>query len=177
MEEQGRKEGLQLAIRRNRGKQVLPVFLTNLSTTLKRPRECIALLDLETTDHVWETYRNRFHQCLDGRTACFQKQCPATKVQDVASVLAQLKNRLTNLQIFLLRIDSEFCGAVECTINEILENAFELVSLDQEELRACDKEGRCGLFFEYYTERYSSGCVEEYRVILWGDEWLEAVNN
>jgi hypothetical protein len=79
--------------------------------------------------------------------------------------------------MFLFRAGSEYCGAVETTGEEILESAFELITLDQEDLLASNETGSCGVLLEYYMAKYVTGPVAEYRLLVWGEECVHALRD
>jgi hypothetical protein len=173
MDKKIRKQKLNLALRQNKGKQLLSGFLNDV-TCLSKLGKPISLIDLAQTDQLWATYRDRLAKCSTGSLPCFRKSWLAAEIEDVRNTTLGLAKRVPDIQMFIFRAVSEYCGAIKTTSKEILENALQLVSLDQEDLMASDEFASCGLLFEYYATRYPNQRAEEYSLLIWGEEFLKA---
>ena len=168
---------LQLKLRQHQGKQLLPRYLGDLSRSLNKSTEDIKVLDLETTDKLWKILLGERQLHLEGAKPSLRRIWLADDIEEVKRLLNGLKERIPDRPMVLFRSLSEYCGAVETTSREVLENAFRLISLDGEDLMAIDYEGSYGIVFENYTEWTETGSLEVYQLLIWGMEWLDTLSN
>ena len=168
---------LQLGLRRHQGRQLLDRFLTDLSDRLHRPKESFRLLTLEQTDALIESLARERQSHMDGTKAAFRLIVPSTEVQTVQAVIATLKGEVLDQRMYLIRALSEYCGAVEVTEREVLENLFGLIELDQEEAKAVAPDVSYGIVLDYYSQRTPESQTEiVYDLSVWGDRWLAALS-
>lgn len=125
-----RSRRLELALRRDTGRRLLPKRLDDLSRSLDKPGESIVLLDLERTDRIWDALRHAQQLSRDKPNAAFQRTWPASERGQVKRVLNKIEEHAPDRPLYLLRALSDYCGAVETTSSEILGHAFRLIGLD-----------------------------------------------
>lgn len=168
---------LESARRRNRKRQLLPQMLDDLSRRLNRPAASFALLDLERTDEVRDALRRARQSSRASGDAAFRRTWPAGEVEEVRRALATLRERAPECRLYLFRALSDDCGAVETTSSEVLDNAFRLVGLDQEEVVAVNDDASYYLGLGYNTDHLKTGLVEVYDLLVWGEDWLSALRD
>jgi len=166
-----------MGLRRNRGKQLLPKFLEEIARVLNKPKGSIQLLDLDKTDELWEAYINRRQSRINDTAVTFRRTWVANDIEEVRRLINKLRDGVVDRPIFLFRALSEYCGAIETTSKEIFEHAFQLISLDQEDLIAVNNDMSLGVLFSYSTDWLEKSSVEVYELFVWGDEWLAVLIN
>lgn len=166
---------LQMALRRHQCKQVLTEYMHELSQALGRGQNTIRLLDLEQTDTLEEMLEAKRKACLSASMICFQETWSNEEVNSLRQLILSLRGRLPAIEMVLFTSKSEYCGAVQTSSSEILERAFYLISLDQDELVAFSEDASTGIILSYDTDKHETGNEEVYELLVWGDAWLEAL--
>ncbi|MCP4526376.1 MAG: hypothetical protein GY833_10745 [Aestuariibacter sp.] len=168
---------LQLKLRQSYGKQLLPKFLDDLSKSLNRPKESISLLDLEQTNYLVEAYKNRAKLQLENDEFTFKRIWPANEIELARKFINCLRERMPIRQMFLFRSLSEYCGAVRIDIRDLLQNAFQLIGLDQEHIVAWSDDGAFSIVFGHYEDWTEIGSEITFELRLRGKEWLLMAND
>ncbi len=122
---------LQIAVRRNRGKQLQSEFVRELASILGRRADSIRILGLDETDLLWQKVESRIEACNSAEMTCYRERWVESQVDELRRFLHQLRNSLSNEGLVLFRSVSEYCDAVETHTQEVLDHALQLISLDQ----------------------------------------------
>ncbi|MDY7078146.1 MAG: hypothetical protein SXV54_14620 [Chloroflexota bacterium] len=173
-----RSQELEIRLRQNHGRRLLPEFLDDLSKSLKRPKEDILLLDVEKTFELLESYKALPPIGSGDDEFVFEKVWAVDQVEQAKRFISNLKDRMPHRQMFLFRRLSEYCGAVIIDLDDLLQNAFQLIGLDQEHIVARSDDGTFSIIFDHYENRTEVGTTEEvFYIRLWGREWLLAMGD
>lgn len=167
---------LQVAARRNRGKHLLSAFLRELACTLGRRDDTFRILSLDETDLLWQKVESKVDACNNCRIPCYRQRWVRNQLDDLSSFLRQLRVILPDEALILFRSASQYCGAVETSMHEVLAHALQLVSLDQEDLIVVDPNASRGMMLSFDTDKYITGDVTVYELIMWGEQWLEMLD-
>jgi len=156
---------LDLKVRQSRCAALMPRLRSDLAEILKAPEGAIAFADLERSDRVLAEFRNRWREARskDGPLE-WHLDLTAEAQFPVQEALEEVRSRLPQGPLLLFRAQSEWCGAVLLTLNEIVNHAFELLELDQEDIIATDEPGTCGLTIQFVTD---GAPVGHYEVFAW----------
>jgi len=167
---------LQIAVRRNRGKQLQSAFIHELASALGRRDDSFGILSLDETELLWQKVESKVGACNNGQIPCYRRRWVESQIDELGSFLQELRGLLTDEPMVLFRSVSEYCGAIETHTGEVLDRAFQLVSLDQEDLIAVNHEVSKGIMLSLDTDKYITGDVVVYELIMWGEEWLRALD-
>jgi len=163
------KSRLQLSLRRNTGKKLLPKMIEEVSAALSQDASQLRLVDLETTDKTWSAFTSSWkeHKTKDGNG--FVKTWVIEDFQEAKSYVDQLQAQVPDTVVFLFRpFLSEYCGAVETLSHQILRHAFDLVKLDDDDVYASSPDGRSGIVISYSTQKNVVGSYQIYEFSSWG---------
>lgn len=166
---------LEIALRQNQCKQRRTEFVGDVAQALGRPQESIRTLDLEQTDALRDLFDKARNNCMNVSLDCFLKRWHESEVNGLKQIIADLRNQSPNTRLFLFRPWSEYCGAVETSSKEVLDRAFHLISLDQDELMATNDDASVGINLSYDTNKYETGNTYVYELITWGKEYLNVL--
>lgn len=167
---------LQIAVRRNRGKQLQSAFVRELASVLGRQNDSIRILGLDETDSLWQKVESRVQECNNGEMSCYRRRWVESQLDELRSFLQHLRRILPDEPLVLFRSVSEYCGAIETETQEVLDRALQLISLDEEDLIAVNREESKGMMLSLDTDKYITGDVVVYELIIWGEEWLQALD-
>lgn len=167
---------LQIAVRRNQGKQLQSAFIQELTSTLGRRDDSIRVLSLDETDPLWEKVESRVEACNNGKMPCYRRRWIESQLEELRSFLNQLREILPSEPMVLFRLASEYCGAIETDTQEVLDRALQLVSLDQEDLIAVSRNVSKGIMLSLDTDKYITSDVVVYELFMWGKQWLQALD-
>ncbi|WP_337172372.1 hypothetical protein [Gemmatimonas aurantiaca] len=162
---------LEIALRRNSGRQMLTRFLTETSSALGRPFAEIELLALQETDALLKRFEDAM-QCLASRksTGALVVDCHLRSVHDLNVEAARLMERVSDGEIFLYRARSKWCGAIRTSVHEVLRHLQHLVTPDQDDVIACSQTGSPGMFCSLSMDRDGLGVT--YHLVAWADHAL-----
>ena len=166
---------LEKALRRHKGKELLPDLLSELTRVLRSPAETIVFADLDSTDSLWRMFEAKQQECEAKTIGCLKKTWPVSELKDLKEAIARLAAVTPEKELFLFRSTSEYCGAIKITSKKLLEHAFELISLDQEDLMASNEDVSYGIVLSYVTDWTEAGSAEIYELLVWGEEWLKVI--
>jgi hypothetical protein len=167
---------LHIAVRRNQGKQLQSGFIQELASALGRQFDSARLLSLDETDLLWQKVESKVQACNNGEIPCYRRRWVESQLDELRSFLHHLRGILPNEALILFRSASEFCGAIGTDTQEVLDHALQLVSLDQEDLIAVNRDVTNGTMLSLDTDKYITGDVVVYELIIWGEEWLQALD-
>lgn len=164
---------LQIKHHENKGKELLPKYLEDLATRLNKDKQKIALLDIETTLNLLDKFREKMRHLQYKDSFSIKYYWPFTDISQAQNLLSYLESRMPSRPMIMYRRLSEYCGAVEIDLSELLQKSFSLVELDEEDYYAYDLQGNISILFDFYTERLEgSGHSEKiYELRLRGEEW------
>jgi hypothetical protein len=135
---------------------------------LRAPQEKFVFADLDRSDRVLEGFRTRWKQARsDPAHLAWSRAVNSTDLADVKEALSEVRSHLPTGPLFLFRAHSQWCGAVVVRLDQIVDHAFELLELDQEDVIACDEAGSSGLALEYVSDGSRTAHYELFA-------WLEA---
>src|SRR6266446_2462930 len=166
----------QIAVRRNRGKQLQSAFIRELAAALGRRDDSIRILTLDETDLLWQKVESRVQACNNGEIPCYRRRWVESQLDELRTLLDQIRGILSNVPLVLFRSLSEYCGALETDTREVLGRALQLVSLDQDDLIAVNRDASKGIMLGLDTDKYVTGDVVVYELIIWGEEWLNVLD-
>lgn len=155
---------LQKLLRANRGRQLLPSMLEPLARAFSRDRGTFECVDLELSDSISKAFWEHVQQ---GRATLHMSRLPQM-VQEIRDAIAQLGLQWPDREMILFRQASEFCGGVAVRSAELLTHSFELISLDGEDLAACDRTLSRGVLLQHYTDTTSIGRFPVFELDAWG---------
>lgn len=167
---------LQIAVRRNRGKQLQSGFIRELASALGGRLDSARILGLEETDLLWQKVESKVQACNNGEMPCYRRRWIESQLDELRSFLHQLREILPDEALILFRSVSEYCGAIGTDTQEVLDRALQLVTLDQEDLIAVNRDVSNGMMLSLDTDKYITGDVVVYELILWGEQWLRALD-
>lgn len=165
---------LQMALRRNDGKRLLPGFLEEVAESLGKPQDAIQRLELEETLVSMEAYRVALDRSSQGEIPSQRWDWTGQEVQRLADLSARARDTVNLLPMLLYRSLSEYCGAVKTDSREILDRAIHLTSLDQEELMASTHDASDGILLAHLSEPTLGHEQEIYILRVWGPQLLKA---
>lgn len=143
---------LSLALRANRGRQKLPQFVATIAEKLGRPQNTIELLPLIETDAIAKTYgeaRSRAREeGADSNRVCFR----ASRSDDLIDAAQDLRGRLPEVAMVMIRSESRWCGGVLVRSYEVLNRLRFLIERDGEDLLACTVDGAVGVFCAWMSD-------------------------
>lgn len=163
------KSRLQLSLRKNTGKKLLPEMIKEVSEALSQDASQIRLVDLETTDETWSAFTSSWkeHKMKDGIE--FVKTWGMEDSQKAKSYVKQIQAQVPDTVVLLFRpFFSEYCGAVETSSHQILHHAFDLVKLDDNDVYASSPDGCSGIVISYSTQKNVAGSYQVYEFSSWG---------
>jgi hypothetical protein len=135
---------MERALRRNRGKLLLPAYLRSASAWLDRPVESIVLVPLEETDALRAAMHELPHEVMR-----FESTDARQRAQ---RFLARLRWVNASSPMVLMEPGSEVCGGILTSFSEVIDRAFNIVQLDGEDLRAYGHDRSRGLWVIWDTE-------------------------
>jgi hypothetical protein len=149
--DESRKYRMQLAVRRNEGKRLLPKLLDDFSLALHVNASDLHLADLEATDRIWEAFTTSHHEAGQGITT---KSWPTGVFVEAKEYVDELDRQTPDLPMFLFRpFLSEYCGALMTTSHQIFNHAFDLIRLDDDDIMASSEDGISGIIISYSTQK------------------------
>jgi hypothetical protein len=167
-EHRERRERLDRAVRRNRGRLLLSAYLRRLGDRLGRPVSPSELVDLAETDAAASARENAL-EALETLPPGGDWTCLAidTAERAIAREFLDRAGHLLNehRSLWLMVSDSEYCGAVIVRVHELVERAFELTGEDEDVVRAGDREGSHG--FHFYADTVSGHAPLRWTLIAW----------
>jgi hypothetical protein len=168
-------ERLQLKLRQYHGKRLLPMVRNHLARALKKQEEDITFLSLEAMGQYLAQTRSA---SLKARRDHSVLRCiwPVDQVERVKRLIDDLAARMPDQPMLLFGALREYCGLAKTGLGEILQNAFDLVELDQEDILAWNEDGTLGLLFYHSTEWGDAGSRQVFELELLGKEWREALS-
>lgn len=153
----------------------LPLFLDETAKALGRPKETISVFPWEAGDALWAKFLTRFSLQHDRVEMTYGRTWTADQREGVEEFISRLRARLPEHPLVLFREETgDVAWTVETTSAECLDKLFNLVSLNQDDLRAMSEDASEGITFEHHSYGGDTGYEEVYELWLWGERWLKA---
>lgn len=163
------KHKLQLAVRRNTGKKLLPKMMADVSVALSQDASQLRLADLEATDEAWSAFTSSWKEYKEKDTDIVLKTWGVEDLLEARGYLDKVRAQVPDTPVFLFRpFLSEYCGAIETSSHQILHHAFDLVELDDNDVFASSLNGRSGIVVSYSTQRGIAESYQMYEFSSWG---------
>lgn len=151
-------------------------MLSELADALGRPENTFRFLDLEKTD-VLQSEISAAIQAIEGGTqSARHRRWPEPNSDDVDSLLARFAQHVPDEPVYMFRLLSQYCGAVESNITEVLSHWPRLVSRNQEHLLVAPCGANKGLRLELWAEGPGSDQNYTFDLLVWGGDWLSALS-
>jgi hypothetical protein len=162
------KARAQLLRRRNIGRDRVPGLKGRVGAAIGQPAEAIELASLEESDEIHELLGVCRKQAQDdqqpGRRFVFE----TTERGDIEAYAARVLAAMGDTPMFQFFPEWEYCGAVRLTSSQLLGHVLGLLTLDSDDVLACDATGRRGLVIEYVTEHERDGTrTPTYSLLAW----------
>src|SRR5258708_28085745 len=94
---------LQIAVRRNRGKQLQSAFIQELASALGRRDDSFRILSLDETELLWQKVESKVGACNNGQIACYRRRWVESQLDELRSFLQELLGLLTDEPMALFR--------------------------------------------------------------------------
>lgn len=168
---------LSRALRRARRKRLLPGYIRTVSQLLEIPEDAVHVVDLERTDELVRTAKAKNEARERGEFRVFHKTWSGRERQEVERLVSLLGSASQDRRMYLFLAQSWECGAVETSSKVLFDNAFRILSLDQEDLAGIDEDASHRVHLSHTTDWGKDGPYERYEVTLWGDEWVDLASS
>jgi hypothetical protein len=168
---------LRQGLRRNQGRLLVPRLLAEVSDALGRPEGTIRLLDLKETDALRDEISATKRAIEGGSFRAFHRRWSENQVDDLRLLLASVAQRVPSEPVYLFRLLSEFCGAVESNVSEVLFHWESLVGRNQEQLLVAPLGAEKGLRLELWAEGPGSEQDYIFDLLVWGDDWIDQLRS
>jgi hypothetical protein len=165
---------LQFALRRNQGRLKMPAFLDEAAAALGRPAATVRVLDLAQADALRERIGAALAAIHAGVRPAFHHRWAESEAAPMAALLDGFARRVGDEPVYLFRLLSECCGAIEAGTAEVVAHWPALVSRNQEELLAAVPGADAGIRLELWAEGPGSEERFTFDLLVWGDRWLAA---
>jgi hypothetical protein len=172
-----RQRQIQMMIRLNEGRLRAPAFLSKLSLAIGQNLSTKDLLPLEETDSLSKVlttgYRRTKHHDVPGYSKFFSPQQAAHFFRLVDCLAQKISGR-----VFLLTMETEYCGAVELEASVVFSHAHSLLRLDAgTSVNALSSDRSQAVMLDSNL----GDPVAPYEVVVWGEHWpllvMECVSN
>lgn len=163
-----RRDRLELALRRNRGRQQQSAYLEDMESRLGRRLTGLDLIDLRETDAVRAALERRIESMLDGTSGTEINAVGVdTDQRQIVErfVLAALALWRPEPEVFLLGPGSDVCGAVPTSASEVRRHGLSLVRDDEEAALIGDRSGGVGL--KIYADTVAGHAPRRWSVLGW----------
>lgn len=171
-------EILHLALRKNKGKKLLPIVCHDLSQQLELNEQKIRFVDLEISDILREKFNQSWSKArsLQGDNYYVHFWHPSDK-DDLSRFLEKLASKLLTDSVLIFRSTSVFCGAVELNAQEVLPYALRLVGEDQEDFLMSSMSGDEGVVIMLNNDRDIGPTSPHYELDIWGKSFINDIKS
>ena len=152
-----REKQLELALRANRGRRLLPPFRHALEAALQSPLANTSFLALNGTDRL----RERFSGKLAGSQSVYLPVCGYLKVVDA---LTSFAGRYGSTEAFLLHPIDDYTGAVWVPVGALLSHVEEVWNVVGEHFGLASEDAKNGLYVDANLTGHSG---DGYEVVAW----------
>lgn len=157
----------ELALRRNKGRALQAAFLMELERALERTVDAGELTPIESTDRLIDRLRSSWTLARD--TGAFDTATAIVEtVNELRDAAEMWERRYPPREVYLLRQESEFCGALKIVSTEVLQHLPSLLTLDGEDVLACSQEGDYGITCQWTSPRWNRTDHELFEFFCWG---------
>jgi hypothetical protein len=162
------RTALDRKVRTLQGIRLRGELIAKVASAFHRPKEQIALVELEETDRVYETFEGRWRELRalrDKSTPCrfFETESRT----DLALFIEDLRKQIPHERMLLFLPQSRYCGAVASTTSEILASVLDLLTIDQDDVLASTPDSTIGLVCEHFTDHGRGGKSQTYKCLAW----------
>ena len=161
-----RARQLELAVRRNRGKQIAGRVLADVGRVIARSVSEESLLSLDQTDELAQKLARRVEACYRRDDPCAHVRANEGDATSIFAPLARFGHQIADEAVAWFGKHSQDIGAVRLSAGEVLANVEELIALDGDDVRVISLDGRNGLLLDY------SDHAPNFELWLWGQDWL-----
>jgi hypothetical protein len=156
-----------LRTRQRIGQEKLPAFLQKVAIGLDSSADSISLTTLEEADRLallfGEARMRAFAECGRPGRLCFE----TSDREKVVDFLGAALGTFPQTEIYLLRTESRWCGAIHARSPRVFDRAMSLINLDGEDLLALTSDGSAGVFLAWMTVPNARSEPERYRCQIW----------
>ena len=166
-----RQKRLQILVRKNYGKKILPDLIDKITTRTSIPRDSIDIRPLEESDAIREPYEHMWGELRKVEGRIWVLSWHEARPAKVAFSKILLKSPKKTVMVYLTHFTD--AGALRLSEQHFLRNAAELLEIDGDDVWAVCDDCSNGVLFDKFEER--GQWVYELRV--WGDDWRSVFEN
>lgn len=165
MTDDRRQPRLQDAIARNRGKQLLPLWIREFRRITGHSIEATDFVGVAETNRL----RDSFYERVKAETGCCIREWPAREYIDVLGLLTAMSES-TSVEVVLFSGADAFIGGLRVQSALVLAHAHDLRSLVEQDPSIASEDMGNGLCLEFNYHSDSGEYSREgfYRVLSWG---------
>lgn len=157
---------LQLALRKQRGRSLMPAMLTELRDALGENEVELEVLSLVETDRLFEMYAAEFQRCLAGEKPHLHLRAERSEFGAIFSHLESLGKELGMVDTIFFGRNYQYTGAVVIPAGRFFPAAETLLRLEVDELRAASSDGTQGVLIDHLFDH-----EQHLELWCWGAQW------
>lgn len=164
----------QLLARKNYGRRQASEFLGNLSLAVSQKLDVRDLLPLEKTDDFYAHFTESFRLAMDGKIRAYRQSWASGEKDELELKLKCFRSKVADDEVILFSRGFDYSGALRLNLHTALDHVFELILVDHDSLSLLDSRKANGLLIDWIEDPDIGD--DEYELIIWGDDWLSAIN-
>jgi hypothetical protein len=156
---------LDLRLRENKGKRLLPHFLEAASLSLGRPVTASDLVSLDETDEVFSRFLSAWHAAKGNPlTPLHLREFDEHAVRSAGEWLSEA---MPGGPLYLFRAQSRWCGAIRSTVAEVCHHVVELTSRDDEDVMASSHDAGIGIGCQLFSSQVARTKEDLFELVAW----------
>jgi hypothetical protein len=163
---ENKRKSLSLAVRRNRGSQILGGWIAALKEACGFEATPENFLTLEETEEL----KRKFFERVKSKNNCFHRYWPQEALRDIASLLKGLGPAAYSTTVALFSNVDKYIGAVSLPAGRVLSNPEAVWKVVDEDLSITTLDLQHGLCLEYNFYTDGGEYIREgfYELTAWG---------
>lgn len=155
------------AVARNRGRQILPLWMDKFRGITGHNIECTDFIDTSRTRQMKEAFFER----VKAQTGCCAREWHARDFSEVLSLLKEMSYCVGSVEVVLFSDVDSYIGALRVQSTLVLTYADKLMDLVKEDLCFASEDMSLGMCieFNYHSEGGEYSRDGFYRLVTWGD--------
>jgi hypothetical protein len=164
----------QMLARKNYGRRQASEFLSNLSLAVAQKLDVGNLVPLEKTDDLYAHFTESFRLAMEDKILAYRQSWPSSEKDELELKLKCFRSRAADDEVFLFSKGFDYSGALRLNLHTALDHVFELILVDRDCLSLLHGRKENGLLIDTNEDLEKGN--DEYELIIWGDDWLSAIN-
>lgn len=164
----------QLLARKNYGRRQMSEFLSNLSLAVSQKLDVGNLLSLEKTDSLYAHFTESFGLVMDGKMPAYRQAWPLSEKDELELKVKCFRSKVADNEVILFSRGFDYSGALRVNLHTALDHFFELILIDRDSLSLLHAHKTDGLMIDTHEDLEIGDDV--YELIIWGDDWTNAIN-